>query len=510
MSPCVDANFRHKAEIVLLDEDGEAVSEDWGHININDGGLLAASVKAVTASYKAELFSHFPGTRTINGIVRLWTYWAQSDTCCNVNNIPVENTFQVQLPSTGDYAPENGSVTATVIANGLSITNKYVQGKSGVRIKMAKPTPKLGATIKRMVVAYYDGVAYVENADSKGAYTFTLNRLTVYGSTKFSVYVEDSRGLFSEVREVSVDIAQYHPPELTECALYRADSNGTPNDYGEYGVISVTAAAAVVYNTNRITAIRAAILPYSTDMDWSQASELSLTPGEPKRFDGALDPTVIYRVRIHITDTVGETTVRYRTLKTAAYTLHLKAGGLGIGLGQAAKQDKTVALADDWDMTLYGGQRLLDILVPIGCIRMFRRTAGQAPIEPSELYPGTMWERVTNRFLLAASAPDVADQKYPAGSVGGSESFEILDENVPQLPVTHAYGGYAATSGTAAPPNDGFGFGGLRAGRNGTGSGQWGGYDYLSDTYANKGNTAPQPIRHLPPYVAVDVWIRIA
>lgn len=141
---------------------------------------------------------------------------------------------------------------------------------------------------------------------------------------------------------------------------------------------------------------------------------------------------------------------------------------------------------------------------PIGSIYMSVNETS-----PAELFGGT-WEQLKNRFLLGTS------DAHPLGETGGSETHTLTQAELPQLTGTAQFGGGAvgATEG---------GYGAVR-----TASGIFSGVNvmqYGRPTEATTGRYAQNTTsfrdlkiqfgsgkahNNMPPYIAVNIWKRVA
>lgn len=496
------SSLKTAAKTILLDGNGDYRTDTLQALNGGD----AAHAETYTATFDRSLFNDYPNSASIFGVAQLWTYLPQvvspyygGRTVYNIDNLPAENGFELRLPENADTRPVAGTITYSVVKGGFGL-NTYVQNHTGVKIKMAQPTCKLSATPAAMVIDYYGGTARIETQDSDGGFTFTLPVLTVNGQTQFTVYAEDSRGFRSVGASKTITVYPYAPPGMAEYTLCRVDGEGNQTDFGDQAALTITPSWSSVNNLNSITSIKAAILQYEPHMDWQHAVDRAVTAGTPYRFPITLDPARLYRVRIKITDKGGITTTYYRTVRTAAYTLHLRQSGNGIGMGEASRHEHSLSVAENWAVVAYD-RNLMDMLVPIGTVQLIDRTDGEVA-DMSALYPGTVWERITDRYFLATG------DSVQAGDTGGSETVTLAAGNIPQIPVTFANGIYGPRSRFAGPINAIPGVGGVTVPNEKGGFKQWSGPNFLNGSYANKGNE-PKPVTTVPPYLAVDAWIRI-
>ena len=131
----------------------------------------------------------------------------------------------------------------------------------------------------------------------------------------------------------------------------------------------------------------------------------------------------------------------------------------------------------------FGGMtvsQFVEMIYPVGSIYISANATS-----PETLFGGT-WERITDRFLLAAGST------YAAGSTGGNASVNLTKNNIPPLSL------YYSGSGTPNRP--------CIAKE----------YIYTSnkqDGYidaVNTQNTSPSPVNIMPPYLAVYMWQRTA
>lgn len=124
-------------------------------------------------------------------------------------------------------------------------------------------------------------------------------------------------------------------------------------------------------------------------------------------------------------------------------------------------------------------KEIFNMVYPVGAIYI-----SVSETNPSTLFGGT-WERIQDRFLLAAGS------SYAAGSTGGEANHTLTVDEMPR----HSHLFTMLTSSTA------LGSFGYPASANATGEG-------IDKATHNTGGS--QPHNNMPPYLAVYVWKRTA
>lgn len=147
------------------------------------------------------------------------------------------------------------------------------------------------------------------------------------------------------------------------------------------------------------------------------------------------------------------------------------------------------------DIFLRNGRCLADVFYPVGSIYI-----SAASTSPADMFGGT-WEKIEERFLLAASSA------YPVGSTGGEATHTLTVSEIPGhrhdtnnwTMVVNAQGANMTPSigaqtvkgtSTAIVPN-------IQATKNG-------------DNNAVYSAGGGQPHNNMPPYLAVYMWQRTA
>ena len=151
--------------------------------------------------------------------------------------------------------------------------------------------------------------------------------LNVTGTVAFTVTVVDSRG---RTKSTSVDITviSYSKPTITIQRIGRCTSDGTSSEEGTYASIKVAIGFASVNEKNAISST----VSYRKrgDTAWSGSTPI-VTESEKVVFNGALDVTNDYEVRIYAEDAVGEKAETVQVISSSAnYLIAAKRGIMGL------------------------------------------------------------------------------------------------------------------------------------------------------------------------------------
>ena len=183
-------------------------------------------------------------------------------------------------------------------------------------------------------------------------------------------------------------------------------------------------------------------------------------------------------------------------IPTAAAAVHLASGGTAVGVGKYAEHDRAVEVNPEWEVYVKG-KPLWELIYPVGSLYL-----SALDTDPGVLFGGT-WERIRDRFLLAAGTA------YGAGTTGGEAVHTLAESELP----THAhdpanqagYYGFITNSQKAFTVGDM----GVQSG-----SGRY--YPYAPAAFDISRNTKTGSVgggkahNNMPPYLAVYVWQRTA
>lgn len=183
-------------------------------------------------------------------------------------------------------------------------------------------------------------------------------------------------------------------------------------------------------------------------------------------------------------------------IPTAAAAVHLASGGTAVGVGKYAEHDRAVEVNPEWEVYVKG-KALWELIYPVGSLYL-----SAVDTDPGVLFGGT-WERIRDRFLLAAGST------YAAGSSGGEATHTLTENELPAHahdPANEAgYYGFITNSQKAFAVGDM----GVQSG-----SGRY--YPYAPAAFDISRNTKTGSVgggkahNNMPPYLAVYVWQRTA
>lgn len=321
-------------------------------------------------------------------------------------------TCTLTLTVPASVKPTMTSVTATRVDGDVPAAWAiYVQNKSKATVTINGAAGAYGSTISSYSIS---GGGYSSTASS-----FTTGLLAASGTITFTAKVTDSRGRVSDAKTVSISVVAYSAPSFSSYISQRATSAGVINDDGTYirGLISFSYATCSSKNT--ITC--ATYYKKSSATSWTNANK-SFSSGTASTFGGgAISTESSYDVKYTITDAFTTVTI-IDMVSTASVLMDFKAGGKGIAIGKVSEKDKTLEIADSWELEVHG-KKLIDYIYPIGSIYLSVNSTS-----PATLFGGS-WTQLKDRFLLGAGST------YSSGATGGAATHKL---SVAEMP-SHAH-----------------------------------------------------------------------
>lgn len=321
-------------------------------------------------------------------------------------------TCTLTLTVPASVKPTMTSVTATRVDGDVPAAWAiYVQNKSKATVTINGAVGAYGSTISSYSIS---GGGYSSTASS-----FTTGLLAASGTITFTAKVTDSRGRVSDAKTVSISVVAYSAPSFSSYISQRVTSAGVINDDGTYirGLISFSYATCSSKNT--ITC--ATYYKKSSATSWTNANK-SFSSGTAFTFGGgAISTESSYDVKYTITDAFTTITI-IDMVSTASVLMDFKAGGKGIAIGKVSEKDKTLEIADSWELEVHG-KKLIDYIYPIGSIYLSVNSTS-----PATLFGGS-WTQLKDRFLLGAGST------YSSGATGGAATHKL---SVAEMP-SHAH-----------------------------------------------------------------------
>ncbi len=368
------------------------------------------------------------------------------------------NTTTVSMAAPADAVPAV-SVKVEDAAGYLATYGAYVQGWSKLKITA---TPSL---------AYSSPIAaYAITADGKTYNTTPVTTGAVQGKDKLAVTakVTDARGKSSAVARTEITVLAYSKPSVTVTA-YRCNSSGEADLEGAYMRIGFTTTIASLNGKNSASyTIRHS--GSSTPITGTGTSYLSEAI--------TCDVTKALSVEVTVTDKLSAST-KSAVVPIAFTLMDFYNTGMGVALGKVATRDGFDCAMDAYftGKVTIGTKLLIDTIYPVGSIYMSTNN-----VSPQTFFGGT-WERIQDRFLLAAGST------YAAGGTGGSATHVLT---VAEMPSHYHVIGTESGTVTKDTPYVAGATGG--AGARGT------------STTDNSGSGAAH--NNMPPYLAVYMWKR--
>ena len=387
----------------------------------------------------------------------------------------------------------------------------FVQSLSRLRLHMTAAASY--STISKWTITWADGSISESNGGASIGVDQQTPILTSTGNLRVVATVTDARGR-SASSALSYTVLPYTPPTANKIDVGRCTSAGVSSDSGTYMAVTATSVFSSCGGKNSLKAFTVTFKERGASSFYSPAN---LTSGVKRVIGGGIvNITKSYTVRITVQDQLN--TINIDTiLPTQRATINAKPGGLAVAFGKYAETDKSVELAEGWQLLLNdtAGHRaglnyeklaallelvegsIIDKIHPIGSIWICYENTS-----PVDAFGGT-WEQITARFLYAAG-PSTA-LKATGGAVSHNHGVATNAQNgslVAQIGYESASNNMIVLNTATAPEYAGNAYN--------RGTSTWGTEETIAMTHAVKvsGQTASKAV--LPPYLAVNMWRRTA
>lgn len=362
----------------------------------------------------------------------------------------------------------------------------YVQSQSMARLR-TQAQGVYGSTIQRV---------WVSCGRLSGTGEDLSFALEESGEIAITVTVTDSRGRTAS-EQTSITVLPYKKPSVTITQGFRCDENGNQQPDGEWMKLTFDAeVTALPGNT-------AAYTGKCTVHAGEQTRSVSLTDYEGQlsvaggSFLLSAGIDTAYDCVVSVQDGFQTVDSEPVLISVAFALLDLCRDTKAIGIGMRATSGETLSIGLKTDMTEHTIENLADpeqsqdaatkayvdrvlkSIYPVGAIYI-----SVSETSPAEIFGGT-WERIKNRFLVGAG------DKYSVGATGGADSVALTAEQLPQ----HSHSiGYNVVYRQSVSSGGGV--------RNVVAGGD------ASTSTGYTGSGAEHENR--PPYLAVNIWKRIA
>jgi len=479
-------------------------------VKLGTSTAVTLQTKSTTSSRSwtpslATYGSSYPNVSSVSCVITVTTYFGSQSAGTTTKTVTVSFTAAQAGPSTSSafsIAPYNTSPIAGMTG--------YIQNYSKIRASFTSGnvTTRYGATISKWTVKFGSAAA-TDVATS----TTTKDSGVISATTSVVCTVVDSRG-FTASETYTATITPYQTPSLTTASGFRCDSTATADDAGTYVAITISTLYADIDSQNTI-AVQAFSKLASSATYGAAVDVLGGTTSTSGTNDiyaitdflisGYAD--AVYDIKIVATDALGNTDTKYLKITSQAWALHFRNGGAGAAIGKVAEADNQLQIPDDWEY-YRGVNKAVLSAYPVGSIYM-----SVSSTNPGTLFGGT-WERITGRFLLAATDGGAAggngNASIAPGYTGGEATHTL---SAAEMPAHNHQVLQASGNGNSIVPN------GLTNGARTiaayhagcgwipTGSTYIGQKSWEGDTNSKGSSSAHN---NMPPYLAVYVWKRTA
>lgn len=240
--------------------------------------------------------------------------------------------------------------------------------------------------------------------------------VSVSGEVTAAAVVKDSRGRSVSVEAGSVTVYEYSGPTMTRPAVCRCDADGTACSDGGYVKVKCGAQCSDVGGRNQVS-----LRVRSRRPGGEFGGYTAMESGVEKVLPG-FSPLLSYELELSAEDLPGSRRTVVCAIPTAAAAVHLASGGTAVGVGKYAEHDRAVEVNPEWEVYVKG-KPLWELIYPMGSLYL-----SAVDTDPGVLFGGT-WERIRDRFLLAAGTA------YGAGTTGGEAVHTLAESELP----THAH-----------------------------------------------------------------------
>ena len=226
----------------------------------------------------------------------------------------------------------------------LATYGGYLQGLSKISVSITASGVQ-GSTIK----------TYSTTADGKNyaSASFTTDVISGTGTLTISTTVTDTRGR-TATASTTITVFAYSAPKITSMDIYRSDSSGSATSNGAYLTVKFSGAITSISSKNTASYVvqykKTSDSSYTSVTLSSYSNVYSITDGT---YTFAADTSSTYDIIFTATDAFNSTQ-RTGSGGTVSKLFSILNKGLGWAFGKVAEKQKTVELADGWDLNVGG------------------------------------------------------------------------------------------------------------------------------------------------------------
>lgn len=248
-------------------------------------------------------------------------------------------SFTATVPAS--VVPSIGTVTTSEATSGLAAQfGAYVQNKSKITANISA-AGAYSSTIKSYSTSF-QGKVYTGSS-------WTSDLLTRSGTLDLVITVKDSRDR-TATKTVTISVQAYSLPQVHAFTVDRCRADGTPDPDGTHALVAYSYSVASVGGKNtaavKIDFKRFTAQAYAAGDVIMTGSQLAATGSVVSTAVFSLDYQ--YDIRLTVTDWFGASAPYTATLQSDDVILDIKANGRGLGVGQTAEEDDTLAVAASW------------------------------------------------------------------------------------------------------------------------------------------------------------------
>ena len=362
--------------------EGASVSGEWSlptiirkstlafsSLTVNPGGTVTATISCGSSTFSHKIKWALGGesriTQLSKGVLTtsftIPKEWAQEVTSSSKANLKVSlytyngsvnlgaNSYTLSfiIPSTDEYKPSFDIGLVNVEGLVPSSIDGYVQNVSKLTVSADNLQLKYGATFSAVSIK----VGSVTKRSTPSTFT-----LTDSGTVKIRVSVRDSRG-FVTSEETSIEVCEYTPASVEILELFRCDSTGAVDKYGENLYVKYKTHFSSVNGQNfcNVTA------QYKTTQAESFCEPVALSSEIDILGGGQISVSNSYTVRFTVSDALSsESHTVIRTVSSGNIPFNIKSGGTGAAFGKFSERDNELSLG--WNLSVDGNVNINGIV----------------------------------------------------------------------------------------------------------------------------------------------------